>query len=84
MNALQKTIESQRNVNDLTSTFMIEERHNWEKVKVLTSHDIRKKLNDQKQSDKGLQQWHDELKLKWTRSNVKSEGMRGLWEGLDF
>ncbi len=28
MNALQKTIESQRNADDLTSTLITEERHN--------------------------------------------------------
>ncbi len=45
MNTLQKTIESQRNADDLTLTFMIEERYNQKKVKVLTLHSIKKKLN---------------------------------------
>jgi len=46
MNALQKTIESQRNVDDLILTFIIEERHNQKEVKVLTLHSTEKKLND--------------------------------------
>jgi len=46
MNALQKIIESQRDVDDLTLIFMIEERYNWKRVKVLTLHNIKKKLND--------------------------------------
>jgi len=46
MNALQKTIESQRNADDLTLTFMTEERCNQKKVKVLVSYDTKKKLND--------------------------------------
>jgi len=46
MNALQKTIESQRNADDLTLTLMTEERHNQKRVKVLTSHSTEKKLNN--------------------------------------
>ncbi len=45
MNTLQKTIESWRDADDLTLTFMTEERYNWKEVKVLTLHDIKKKLN---------------------------------------
>jgi len=46
MNALQKTIESQKDVDDLTLTFIIEERCNQKRAEVLTLHNIRKKLND--------------------------------------
>jgi len=46
MNTLQKTIESQKNADDLTLIFMIEERHNQKKVKVLALHSIKEKLND--------------------------------------
>jgi len=48
INALQKTIKSQRNIDDLILTFMTEERCNQKEVKVLTLHNIKKKLNDQK------------------------------------
>ncbi len=64
MNTLQKTIESWRDANDLTLTFMTEERYNWKEVKVLTLHDIKKKLSSQKWLSKDLQQQHNELKLK--------------------
>jgi len=46
MNTLQKIIESQRDVDDLTLTFIIEKRHNQKKVKVLTLYSIKKKLNN--------------------------------------
>jgi len=46
MNALQKTIKSQRNVDDLTLIFMIEERCNQKKVKVLTSYNTEKKSDN--------------------------------------
>ncbi len=46
MNTLQKTIESQRDTDDLVLTFMIEKRYNQKKIKVLTSHSTKKKLND--------------------------------------
>ena len=74
MNASQKTIESQRNTDDLTLTFMTEKRCNWKRVKVLTLHNIRKKLNSQKQLSKGLWQQHNELKSKWTSNKAKKKG----------
>ncbi len=78
MNALQKTIESWRDADDLILTFMIEERHNQKRVKVLTSHSIEKKLNDQKWLSKDLQQWHNKLKSKWTSSKAKKKDQKAL------
>ena len=46
MNALQKIIESQKDIDDLTLTFMIKERYNQKRVKVLTLYSIKKKLNN--------------------------------------
>jgi len=46
MNALQKTIESQRDADDLILTFIIEERCNQKKAEVLTLYNTEKKLND--------------------------------------
>jgi len=46
INALQKIIENQKDADDLTLIFMIEERCNQKKVKVLTLHSTKKKLND--------------------------------------
>jgi len=46
MNALQKTIESQRDADDLILTFITEERCNQKKAEVLTLHNTEKKLND--------------------------------------
>ncbi len=57
---------------------MIEERHNWEKVKVLASHSIREKLNDQKWSDKDLWQQHNELKLKQTSNKAEKKDQKVL------
>jgi len=47
-------------------------------VKVLTLYNIKKKLNDQKWSDKDLQQWHDKLKLKWTSNKAKKKDQKVL------
>jgi len=46
INTLQKTIKSQRDADNLTLTFIIEERCNQKKVKVSALHNIREKLND--------------------------------------
>ena len=78
INALQKTIKSQRNIDDLILTFMTEERCNQKEVKVLTLHNIKKKLNDQKWSDKDLQQQHNELKSKQTSNKAKKKDQKVL------
>jgi len=48
MNASQKIIESQKNVDDLTSTFMTEKRYSLKRMKILTLHNTEKEVNDQK------------------------------------
>lgn len=71
MNTSQKITESQRDIDDLTSAFMTEKRHSLKKVKILTSHSIRKELNDWKWSDEDLQQQQNKLKSKWNTDKIK-------------